>query len=786
MGASPMNWQSRIQIRRGVTSVLAMIFVALVASLTAVMAIVSEGNVRSAESAIQVSRSLSAAESGLRAACWRLRRESMRFIVEAGDLDGGFGSRLWQGNWVVADGPVTVSDPDGYVAAVNSGPGLMHAIYDAYLWHDEHEEVVVDGAVVTADLDEALGTVMSPGIPIHGEAGSPWYQIKYELLADGSGIRVTSRGVDGSVQRVIQLDVLLEKRIEYAMIGQSRIMVGKNVIVDGPIGALYGTVEGELDSEHGDPLVLRSDFLDIDDGLDILVESLQSMIATDDVDGDGRLRPDHPIEGASLSSTPGISDVNGDQYVDDFDLFLTVFDADADDRVVYDEALAADAGLTGLVQEFDADLSLAQLLDTAEPDRNGDGVIDALDGTMGYGDGVLDARDRYAKVQGHLAFAVPVEAWEQARDASWQTRAGAVIRPGQAHTPVSFNVGEPFLLSLTSDMFLNSTTWYEQKASLGADFNDQIAANNGWSGEVTAPEPVPLGSEGAYDLYDRPVYRNMAFENVRIPMGTNALFVDCWFAGVTWIETTEDCQDVNWNYAGSREMISGGDPQLRFPDITASAGGVEYSDTSEVSNNIRFDGCTFLGTLAGDRPLEYTHWRNKIQLTGATRFYIDPDDEDLQDEPDAAMLRVMLEGMPEADLEELSRTSMLLPGWSVDVGNFDSDTSTRVKLTGTIVTGLIDLRGSVDVHGTLMTTFRPEEGQGPLHYGGTTDAFNTTLGYFGEADGDQEGVDVENLGAAGFGSVRLRYDPDARLPDGIPWPLSTQPKSATWFEGGVW
>ena len=129
---------------------------------------------------------------------------------------------------------------------------------------------------------------------------------------------------------------------------------------------------------------------------------------------------------------------------------------------------------------------------------------------------------------------------------------------------------------------------------------------------------------------------------------------------------------------------------------------------------------------------------------------------------------------------------MLLPGWSVDVGNFDSDTSTTVKLNGTIVTGLIDIRGSAAVHGTLMTTFRPEEGEGPLFYGGTPDAFNTTLGYFGSEDGDQEGVDVNDPGFGGFGKIMLRYDPDAKLPDGIPWPLLATPEAPTWYEGGSW
>ena len=774
--------------RRGVSSVLAMIFLAIVASLTSVMAIVSEGNVRSAESAIRVSRSLSAAESGLKAAMWRLRRECARFVVEAGDLDGGFGDRLWAGTWVAADGTVDVQPAFGYTPLVISGNGLMYAVYDAHLWHDDHSVVLDEaGGVIEAVLDEAQNIVTSQGIPLHDGVNPPWYQLRYAMLADGSGVRVTSRGMDGDIQRLVEMDFLLEKRIEYALLGQSRIMIGKNVLVEGPVGVLYGTVAGELDPENGDPLVLRSDFYDLDAvTLDPLLDALHAMVASDDIDGDGRLRPGHATEGVALATNPNLQDHDSDQYVDDFDLFLGVFDTDADDMVVFDPATAQAAGWGVLVDEFDADDDLAALLDESNPDRNDDGVINAMDTTLGYNDGILDGRDRYAKVRGHLNFAVDAASWETARGASWQSRAEGVVRSDGSTAPASFEVGNTWLLSLTSEMFLNSTTWYETKAGLGSSFGSQVTANGGWSGETTSPEAVPWGSDGAYDLFDRPVYRNMIFGDMTIPMGTNALFVDCWFVGVAWIETTEACTDINWNYAGSREMGPGSVPQLRFPDITATSGATEYTDTSTVSNNLRFDGCTFLGTLGGDRPLEYTHWRNKVQLTGNTRFYIDPNDADLLAEADAATLQAVLLGMPEADREEMARTSMLLPGWSVDVGNFDSDTSTTVKLTGTIVTGLIDIRGSADVHGTLMTTFRPTETEGPLFYGGTPDAFNTTLGYFGEDDGDQEGVDTEDPGFGGFGKITIRYDPDAKLPDGIPWPLLATPQSTTWYEGGSW
>ncbi len=773
-------------VRRGISSVLAMMFLAIVASLVSVMAIVAEGNVRSADAAIRMSRSLSAAESGLRVASWRLARESARFVVEAGDLEDGFGTRLWEGTWTVADGVVTVEDPDGYLVSSPSGTGLMYAIYDAHQSHDTHAAVYVDAVEVTGNLNVAGGIVESPGVTLYSGENPPWYQLRYEMLADGSGVRVTSRGVDDDVQRIVQMDFSLEKRIEYAVLGQSRIMVGKNVMVDGPVGALYGTIDGELDPEFGDPLVLRSDFYDLDAAtLDPLLDTFSSLVGSYDVDGDGRLRPGHPTEGVGISGNPDMVDHDGDQFVDDFDLFLGEFDANADSMVAYDLGKAVSSGYVGLTDEFDVDNDLAALLDNANPDRNQDGVVDASDMGMGYDDGVLDVRDRYSKIRGALNFAVDSVAWDTARGAPWQTRARGVVRTNLLESPATFNMVEPELVSLTTDMFLTSQTWYETKAISGSSFASQIAAYPGAGSTTTGPEGVPYGSAGAYDLYDRPIYNGITFTNVLIPMGTNALFENCTFVGATWVETTEDCTDVNWNYAGALETGPSG-PQLRYPDMTAVSGSTTYTDTRTVSNNLRFDGCTFLGTLGGDRPLEYTHWKNKVQLTGGTRFFVDPSSAVLSEQADAGTLQGLLSALPSADLEQLARSSMMLPGWSVDVGNFDSNTSTPITLTGTIVAGVIDIRGAAEVYGTVMTTFRPTEGEGPLYYGGTPDAFNTTFGYFGDEDGDWEGPDTSDPSFAGYGSVVLRYDPEARLPDGIPWPLQSAPQQATWYEGGAW
>ena len=80
-------------------------------------------------------------------------------------------------------------------------------------------------------------------------------------------MRVTSQGVDGDITRTLQMDFRIDKKIEFAVLSPNRIMIGKNVLVEGPLGTRYGVGRtSELDTENGDPLVMRSDFYYLDDG----------------------------------------------------------------------------------------------------------------------------------------------------------------------------------------------------------------------------------------------------------------------------------------------------------------------------------------------------------------------------------------------------------------------------------------------------------------------------------------------------------------------------------------
>lgn len=788
----------RIAPRRGVSSVLSMMFLVIFGSLAAAMAVVAQGNLRTADSAIKVSRAMSAAETGLVFASRRLSSETARFVVRRGVISPAYAEALWRGTLSTGElAEVEVLPPVGY--EVTSPPaGIAEAILDAH-GADEGTVLLAPGDSVLPALDPVTGQITARPIRLGVDGLGVHFRVSYVPVPDTSRIRIVSEGIDRDVTRTLQMEFEIDKQIEFALLSPNRIMIGKNVLIEGPLGTSYGLVEGDLNDAHGQPLVMRSDFRYLDPGLDAAVEALQAGIESRDADGDNRLRVHHPIEMQGLAGHPSLVDRDGDEYVDDFDLFLGHFDADQDGRVVWDPMRSTAAGLGTLAPEFEGiDDQLARLLDEANADRNGDGETDSDDVRLGWSDGVIDRLDRVAKVRGRLRLRISEGTWEDAAEVPWQRLVNGTIRSGE-HAPTTFGLSEQELRPVTTDMFAESASWFAEVAE--DDFASQVAAGVS-AGGVHVPasaapwEEVPRGSPNAYDWYRRPIYEDMTFRDVRIPAGTNALFRNCRFEGVTYIETETACADVSWNYAGAVEQVVAGDAvtyPLRYPSMVATVPGeaTPIADTKTRSNNLRFDGCTFLGSIAGDTPAAYTHWRNKIQFTGPTRLYNRPDDPELLAQPDGPMLAAALESLGEEVLGELRKSSMMLPGWSVDVGNFaneqaeDPDETPRIRMTGTIVAGILDVRGTADVHGTLLMTYRPVVGAGPLHYGGQADAFNTTIGYFGPLDGDFEGAVPGDDTFEGFGEISLRWDPDADLPDGIPWPVHVRPIPETYREARV-
>lgn len=982
--------------RRGVVSVLAMMFLVLFGSLVAAMAISSRGNIRTAATHLQVTCALGAAETGLIVAQDRIAMSASRFVVEESDMSASFVDSLWSGSLSGWGDYTVTANPLGYEdVPANLAEALMflHALDDNIIVESDSDisEPQMTSAWPEADPEVYASDewIITPIVAIDAPAddGPPpaGYQIVYAPLANGTDIRIIVIGYDFQenrppMTRTIMQDYRITKRLDQAVVSPSRILIGKNVQIVGDLGARFDALE----FENGDPLVTKSDFMYIDPTLDSKLEAFYEA-ATDpevDVDGDKRLRPDHPIEGPAIPEGYGMDggdpdpesafyDATDDGFVDEFDLFINHFDEDGDGRV----EIAAEF-IDGEGEIVDPDL--AYLIDSSTPDRNRNGVygfedIDRdgrydpddgeefldwfwyddgsgntkhyADSELGYLDGYIDLMDRYTKVNGKLVFGIAESAWAAANPDYNEALMGAV-NPDEGDPPRVFEATETDLPLITADSFTESETAI-QAAADGDDFWQQVADNlgvdtgdldtydephdsgdsydDGSGNQVYYPrflrldedadldglpdnwgsayfEPMPFNAPTPVDWYYRPVFEHMIFRDVQIPEGLNGLFIECTFVGATYVRAhadnfnalDADKPQLAWNEYGKmvwdadterpapqRERWVFGDDSAEYDsgsgscdcppldesvlpeearppfqlmlmaetpidkgDIPASEVGsysssdydalpdpliietvrdigsgpelvpTRVTDTRPYSNNIRFHDSLFVGSIVSDVPHEYTHVRNKLQFTGKTRFLQEhPTDEGLNPE--------------EIDLPELVKSSMMLPNFSVDVGTFNSPPEQEVKLHGTVVAGVLDVRGNAEIEGSLLLTFAPVYGEGPLkdvsgNPVGNPAGFNASLGYFGPEDGDEESYDPWDLpevdgvkivgwdlngdgfadlgpdetptqdefdaGAVsvpfnGFGRIRLQFNSDAALPDGLMLPVKALPVGASYREG---
>jgi hypothetical protein len=949
--------------RRGIASILAMMFLVLFGSLIAAMAVSSTGNIRTANMHLHVMRAMSAAETGLAVAEHRLNEASSRFIVADSEIDANLSWALWTGNGSDI-GTYQVSPPRMGYTETGTPAGIAEALLNI---HSADTNFITGlGFLEAPEIQSAPSgidtTVYSSSNWVNTQAvmlsewdtttmtnPPPAYQIRYAPLAGGQYIRVIVEGVvydmqrnSQPIRRTIMRDYRVSKTVDQAIIAHSKILIGKNVSIEGDLGTRYD----EVDFNHGDPIVMRSDFYGLDANLDLKIEDFWAALSASDVDHDNRLRIGHPIEGAGIpsdvdqdgDSVPdgAFNDATGDGFLDEFDIFIRHYDSNGDNRVTLSAALIAGtpAETAGSAPEFDGvDEDLALLMDGTTPDRNKNGVFgftdvnnngqyepvdenpldyDAIhsvfsDLELGWRDGYIDLMDRYAKVNGSLVFRTDLSSWETAQGPVEERLHGPIV-PGEGDSPMVFGADDLTLPDIDESSFVETETalmaaadgdpfWQQVADQLGttvASLDTWTLADN--SSNLDNPqfnavwedgdydgrpdnhaeaysEKAPFNSPSYSDIYWRPVFTNMEFRNVQIPMGLNGLFVNCTFVGATYIRTHDDNTHPLWQEYGMNVYDTGGDVIAKYsrevygdeagedasnappmlpatavppnqmimmidvgspidkgdvPDSEISTYGAAYNtlpeplvidglrvtDTKLYSNNIRFHDTLFVGSVVSDTPINYTQLRNKVQFTGATKFAtIHPD------EPENPYLN------PDSgDMEDILTSSMMLPNYSVDLGSFNSPPEQDVQLQGAIIAGVLDARGNTDIHGALLLTFDPEYGVAPLiditgAPIGNPAGFNTSLGYFGDGDGDYESVDPADLpivggvpivgydttgdGLAdapydepqpagsipvpfnGFGKIRVRHNPDMRLPSGLMLPLSMPPVSGTYQEGGI-
>lgn len=936
--------------RRGVAAVLAMMFLVLFGSLATAMAIASRGNIVAAATHMHVSRAQSAAETGLAIGRARLEESAARFVVSSSNVTTTFGEALWTGSGS-ALGSVTVLPSASGRLDLGTPAGLASAVAEL---HAQDQNIVTSLGVTQVTVGNALAGVGSeyagsnwvftPAVELERAPGQQIstlaYTVTYAPLANGTDVRVIATGFDLGydragvpIQRTVMQDFRMRKGVRHAIVASSRVMIGKNVMVHGDIGARFGGVG----FNNGDPLVTRSDFAGLVPSLTSKLNAFYAAVASADVDGDNRLRVGHPTENAALPSNEtdydsdgqadsAFTDATGDGYVDEFDIFINHFDRNDDKKVTLSAALTEGTPAEGLSNELvdaggnpiDSDLGL--LIDSNNPDRNRNGVwgfsdsnlnarwddgelmadLDTNTGrfrdqVLGYRDGFVDKKDQYAKIAGGLKFSVSKSAWTTQRGAVTDKLKGPVVAP-KGTTATSFSVPSSQLPAVDVNTFSTSRSAL-QSAADGQSFDQQVATNLGiglsqvatysaarptnqsapWyrrldanSESTSLPanaatayfEKMPFNSPSYSDVYFRPVYYNMTFKDVQIPKGNNGLYVNCTFVGVTYVRSESANTHILWTEYGKCSLT--GSPQrpalvnprfiytgTNYPTMlpstarptnqnilmavtpmdkadldstqTARPGysmlpdplvvaGKRITDTKTLSNNMRFHDCLFVGSIVSDVPSGYTQTRNKVQFTGATRFV-----DKHPSEPNSVALN------PEAgDRAEIAKSSMMLPNYSVDLGQFNSPANQNIDLSGAVIAGVLDARGNVSIDGSLMLTFAPTLGEGPLRDSqgapmGNPANFNTTIGYFGPTDGDSESLDPSTLPVVGgqrivgwdtdgdgiadvgpdqsqpggstavpftgYGRIQLRFNPNMTLPDGIMLPMQMIPLAGTYREG---
>lgn len=731
---------------------MAMMFLIIFGSLGVAMAIVAQGNLSTAEAHIKINRSLAAAETGMQYMIYRINQTAQGVTTTAGVIDSTNAPALW-------------------IAARDA---MKDEMTDEA--HNVEQPVLIGttlkiGPIAVAPGEPTFEAYLTPH-PITGEDyGAPFYQNPpYSELEspptsgntlDATWVRVRVVASDGPVGRQvfrsIQMDFKMDKKIRYAILARSRVMIGRNVMIDGPIGSRF--LETWL--ENGHPVQMVSDFrgLDTDEttGLDVKLDDfMDDELLVHDVDGDNRINLANATEApaADLADLTAM-DANEDGYVDEYDLFISHFDTNDDGQITSTE-LHAKADST-----IEAD-QLLELIDTfGDPSRSG------------YGDSVIDVHDPYAKIRGEVLIKADVDGWELGAAAedngdrgNYQDYFQGPIHPDYGEAPLTFGASDYDMQQLGSTDFDVSSFKTAATGDLAAQATTQELDHDPMDPESPQPlgntetEEVPYGAAYPYDYYERPVYENMTFTDVTIPKGTNALFRNCTFIGVTFVETEVQNTDANFNYAGMVES----DGTQKYPDLTVDVGGTDVTDTKTVANNLRFDHCTFEGAIVSDAPPGFSHVRNKIAFTGQTQFEIEGSSN-----------------LTATEKATYKRSTILTPHYSIEMGTFlDPNSSLEtVDLSGTIVAGVLDMRGQIEVNGTILTTFEPETGVTPV-LGDTSPQFNTTLGYFSSESGDIEA----ELPAEGVGVIKVTYDPSLALPDGINGSIEIAPLAGTYYESG--
>jgi len=217
------------------------------------------------------------------------------------------------------------------------------------------------------------------------------------------------------------------------------------------------------------------------------------------------------------------------------------------------------------------------------------------------------------------------------------------------------------------------------------------------AGDYTKPS-----SSGSRQL-TRYVYENQTYTNKLLPSNRNALFKNCRFEDILYI----DCA----------------------------------TSTSTYYNNVRFENCTFNGTIITNVPNQLKWQNNCLYFTGEAAFN---------------------------NTSDIQEATILAPHFNVNLGNTNPVQSDNNVLTGAIVGGIVDVRGNAQIYGTIISMCDTTQWSS-----GYVTNIGATLG-----DGGSETTELGDIGV-----ISITPEEDKMLPSGITSPIVIKPLQETYSEG---
>lgn len=677
---------------------MAMLFLVILTTLSVAMFSLATTNLQSASNLSDAERSRAAAESGLRWMSYRFMRMS-RPKTTVGNITPSVASNLW---------PQIVTSITNDLATLTNTAERTVTVADG----------VLESSPISLDGSDARFTITVEQLP-------------YYITDPSDGryrhsIKVTSTGTCNGASRTMSMVFRLDKKVNFAVVGKVPLQFGKNTIVEGPVAM---ATAGKYP-----PILALSDFRNIKASLTTKVDAFQAFLEANHKRYDNRIAATDTAAW-TLAQQAGYRDRNADNYIDEYDLFVYEFDSNGDKAITKAEFTNPSTG-----KLYDAELFAAM-------DTLGGPLYDGDTTRQGYKDDRIDNYDAYAKIRGQVSLATTADAWSSNLSGQGKTiydmMGGPLTPPRATDTAVKFGANSADIFDLSPTNFNTSTFRTQSGPDHGATVvsgsvftNKTLAATDANGG--TATERTPLGSTSYQATYKRPVFRDKTFRNCRIPKGLNALFENCKFEGVTFVEletqitnssgqvTTSQTDAMTW----SKKMKSGS-----FNKDTALTSTNSYG--FDKGNNLRFNDCTFNGPVASDVPTAYSHFTNSWEFTGKTYF------DNVADQT----------------------ATIVAPQTNIEMGSFTDPTAAPSTLIGVVVAGNIDIRGTSNVDGSIVVT-----GDG---------AGNTTLGWFGASDSE---TNPSALPEGGFGRLNIRYNPYRALPDGINIAVDILPDTSTYSE----